>query len=183
LIFEKNTAKYNRLLNLNKRVCDEIHTGKMKAVKKALIFTSLIFICSAVGAAHGQNRKSVSATEVNGTFRSYFSGKFKDSYNEVKILALGKRKLRVAFTLVYPYIEAAGEMSANTGEAEGTATIAGDTSIYSSDEFGQCRITIKFVKPGTIEITQNGTDAECGFGRNVNAGGTYKKSSSVKPKF
>jgi len=151
-------------------------------MKKLLVFASLFFLFSAIG-ANAQSRKSVSAAEVNGTFRSVFKGKFKGSYNEIKILALGKGKLRVAFELVYPYIDGTGEQSANLGTADGTATIAGDTAIYSSDEFGQCKITIKFLKPGTIKITQNGVDSDCGFGHNVNANGTYKKTSSAKPKF
>ena len=130
-----------------------------------------------------QTRNSVSASEVNGTFRSYFTGKYKDSYNEVKILSIGRGELRVSFELVYPYVDGMGEMSANMGEAEGTATIEGDTAVYSSDEFGQCQITIKFVKPAEIEITQEGSDSDCGFGHNVTADGTYKKTSSVKPKF
>ena len=151
-------------------------------MKKLLIFASLIFLIS-VTKISAQDRNSVSAAEVNGTFRSNFSGKFKGSYNEVKILALGKGKLRVAFELVYPYMTGAGEMSANTGTADGTATIEGDTAVYSSDEFGQCKITIKFVKPGMIKITQDSSDGGCGFGHNVNASGTYKKSSAAKPKF
>jgi hypothetical protein len=53
----------------------------------------------------------VSAAEVNGLFVE-FQRKFKGSYNEVKILAHGKGKLRVAFELVYPYMTGAGEMSA-----------------------------------------------------------------------
>lgn len=152
-------------------------------MKRLVILASLLFMFSAVGAVNAQNRKSVGAAEVNGTFRQYFSGKFKGSHNEIKILALGKGKLRVSFELIYPYITGAGEKSANMGTAEGEAIIEGDTAIYSSDEFGQCKITIKFVKAGTIEVTQNGTDAECGFGFNVSAGGTYKKSSGAKPKF
>jgi len=152
-------------------------------MKKLIILGSFIFLFSAIGAVNAQTRKSVSAAEVNGTFRSYFGGKFKGNYNEVKILALGKGKLRVAFELTYPYVDGTGEMSANLGAADGTATIEGDTAVYSSDEFGECRITIKFVRRGTIEITQSGTDSECGFGRNVNADGTYKKSSGAKPKF
>ena len=152
-------------------------------MKKTLILASLIFILSAIGEVNAQSRKSVSATEVNGTFRFYFNGKFKGSYDEVKILALGKGKLRVSFELVYPYIDGMGEHSANMGEANGTAIIEGDTAIYSSDEFGQCRITIKFVKPGEIKITQSGSDSECGFGHNVTADGTYKKISRAKPKF
>ncbi len=142
---------------------------------------SLLF--AAAGKTFAQTRKSVSAAEMNGTFRSFFGGKAKGSYDEVKILALGKGRLRISFELVYPYIDGTGGQSANMGEADGTATIEGDTAVYSSDEFGQCRITVKFVKPGEIKITQSGSDSECGFGHNVTADGTYKKTSSAKPKF
>ena len=152
-------------------------------MKKILILAGLIFIFSAIDTVNAQNRKAVSATEVNGTFRSFFSGKFKGNYNEIKILALGKGKLRVAFDLTYPYIDGTGEVTANLGTADGTATIEGDTAVYSSDEYGQCTIKIKFTKPGTIEVTQSDTDSDCGFGFNVNAGGKYKKSSGAKPKF
>ncbi len=74
-------------------------------------------------------------------------------------------------------------MTANMGSADGTATIVGDTAVYEDNEFGQCKITIKFVKAGTIEVEQEGTDGNCGFGFNVNASGSYKKSSRAKPKF
>ncbi|MCY7375634.1 MAG: hypothetical protein LH472_06640 [Pyrinomonadaceae bacterium] len=150
-------------------------------MKKLLIFLSFIFTISVVGAT-AQNRKSVGAAEVNGTFRDYFDGKYKGSYNEIKILSVGKGKLRVAFELTYPYIDGTGEMSANMGSADGTATIEGDTAVYAADEFGQCRITIKFVRRGEIKVTQAGADSECGFGHNVSASGIYKKSSG-KPKF
>ena len=151
-------------------------------MKKLLICASLIFLFAAID-AKAQNRNSVSAAEVNGTFRSAYGGKFKGNYSEIKILALGKGKLRVAFELTYPYIDGTGEMSANLGSADGTAMIEGDTAIFSPDENGQCKIAIKFVKRGTIEVTQSGVDSECGFGHNVSAGGTYKKSSGAKPKF
>jgi len=152
-------------------------------MKNLLITASLIFLFSAIGAVKAQTRKSVSTAEVNGTFRSYFSGKFKGSYKEIKILALGGGKLRVALELIYPYITGTGEMSANLGTADGTATIEGDTAVFSPDENGQCVITIKFVRRGTIEVAQTSTDSECGFGHNVNADGMYKKSSSAKPRF
>lgn len=151
-------------------------------MKKLSVLASLICVFSAIG-VNAQGRKSVGAAEAGGTFRSFFSGKFKGSYSEIKILALGKGKLRVAFELVYPYIDGTGEQSANMGYADGEATIKGDTAVYSSDEFGQCEITIKFLKPGTIEVTQSSTDSDCGFGHNVTADGTYKKSSGAKPKF
>ncbi len=127
-------------------------------------------------------RKAVGAAEVNGTFRDYFSGKMKGNFNEIKILALGAGKLRVSFGLVYPFIDATGAMSANVGEADGEATIKGDTATFTPADSEDCTITIKFVKPGAIRVTQNGASG-CGFGFNVSASGDYKKTSAAKPKF
>ena len=152
----------------------------MKTLKLAAI--TAILILSGSAASKAQTRQSVVASEVNGTFRDYFEGRYKGSYNEIKILALGKGKLRVAFQLVYPFTDGMGAMSANTGEANGTATIEGDTAAFSPAETDGCVITIKFVKRGTIKVTQEGV-SDCGFGHNVNSQGTYKKSSSAKPKF
>ena len=131
--------------------------------------------------ALAQTRKAVGAAEVNGTYRQCFSGKFKGTCDEIKILALGKGKLKVSFDLVYPHLDAENKPTANVGSADGEATISGDTAIYSNDEYGECKITIKFVKPGQIEVAQDG--GSCGFGFNVSADGTYKKTSSAKPKF
>ena len=130
-----------------------------------------------------EQRKSISAAEVNGTFQMSFKGEFSDSSNVIKLLALGRGKIRVAMDLIYPYRLPNGELSANLGELGGEASINGDTAIHESSEFGPCRITIKFVRSGTIMVTQSGSDADCGFGHNVYAGGTYRKVSSRKPKF
>ena len=100
-----------------------------------------------------------------------------------RIRSIGKGRLKIAFDLVYPIDNGSGELSANTGTAEGNAAIKGDTAVYSSNEFGPCSITIKFVRPSSIRVTQNGTDTDCGFGHNVSADGVYKKVSSGKPKF
>ena len=155
---------------------------KMKLLKFSAIFAILSFAVFATQ-TNAQTRRTVSASEVNGTFRDYFEGKYKGNFNEIKIRALGKGKLRVAFQLIYPHTDSNGELTANTGEASGTATIEGDTAVFSPDENGQCKITIKFVKRGVIKVEQSGVDSECGFGFNVSADGTYKKSSSAKPKF
>ena len=144
------------------------------------MFTSF----AAAGADAQTSRKSVSGSEVTGTFSMGFTGKFKGNTNEIKILALGRGKLHIAMELTYPYyVGNTKELSANLGSLDGEATIEGDTAVYESTEFGPCTITIKFLRPGTIKVTQDGTDADCGFGHNVTAGGTYKKVSSAKPKF
>lgn len=131
-----------------------------------------------------RSRPSVSGSEVTGTFKMSFIGKkYKDFTNDLQIQALGKGKLKIAFDLVYPYTMNNGEVSVNMGSLMGEASIVGDTAIYESEEFGKCKITIKFVRPGEVKVTQDAEDFSCGFGHNVMASGTYKKTSSAKPKF
>ena len=142
-----------------------------------------VLLSAATDISAQSTRASVSASEVNGTFRMNFRGKFKDLSNEVKLLALGRGKLRFAMELIYPYSLPGGEVTVNMGELDGEAAISGDTAVFSSDEFGDCKITFKFVKPGTLKISQEGTDSGCGFGHNVMSGGTYIKVNSRKPKF
>ncbi len=146
----------------------------------SLIFV-IVSIFLAISADAQTTRNSISGAEATGTFRYYFSGRYKGSYDEIKILPLGKGRVRVSFDLLYPHLDGSGEMTANMGNAEGEATISGDTAVYSTGEDGdECTITIKFVKPGTIKVSQDGI---CGFGFNVSANGTYKKVSGAKPKF
>jgi len=146
-----------------------------------LAAAALVFFSQ--GADAQPARKSVSGSEVTGTFRMRFTGKYKDMSNDLGILALGKGRLKIAFDLVYPFSLNNGEVSVNMGSLAGEAVIKGDTAVYSSTEFGPCTITIKFVRPGTVKVTQDGSDAGCGFGHNVFAAGTYRKVSSKKPKF
>ena len=153
---------------------------------KLFLFTlmTVAFGFSALFAGAQTSRKAVGAAEVNGTFRLYFKGKFKNYYNEIQIFALGKNRLRVSFELLYPYLLSDGEMTVNMGDAYDFAEISGDAAIFTTNEFGgNCKITIKFVKPGTIRVNQDSTESACGFGNNVTANGTYKKFSSRKPKF
>jgi hypothetical protein len=113
----------------------------------------------------------------------HFKGKYRGSSNEIKILAKGGGKLHIAMSLLYPYTTPQGELSANMGELDSEVSIVGDTAVYESKEFGKCKITIKFVRPGSIKVSQESSDSDCGFGHNVTADGTYTKSSSRKPKF
>ena len=150
---------------------------------KCLLFATGLLILTSTFAGAQASRKSVSAAEVNGTFKMSFSGKYRGLSNEIKILALGGGKLRVAMDLVYPYTMRNGEISVNMGTLDAEASISGDTSVYESSEFGPCRITIKFLRPGRIKVVQDGTDADCGFGHNVFSQGNYRKVSGKKPNF
>jgi hypothetical protein len=154
-------------------------------MKKIIFATWLLSVCLSASPEIFAQRKAVSGAEVTGTFRSYFKGKFKGSYNEILIQALGGNKLKIEMGLVYPY-EVNGELSANVGSASGQATIEGDTAVFVPDDTAAdnkpCKITLKFSKPGTLIVTTQ-NNMECGFGLNVSADGTYKKSSGARPKF
>lgn len=148
-------------------------------MKKIILFAGFVFVVfAAASSANAQMRRAVSGGEATGTFREGATG------SEFKILALGKGKLRVAFSGVYPYKTARGERTANVGEASGEAEISGDAAIFKPrDTERQCTITIKFLTRGRLNVTQAGTDGECGFGANVSASGSYKKISARRPKF
>ncbi len=151
-------------------------------------FTHPFFVLCAlfitIPVASAQNsRVSVSAAEVNGTYKMNFRGKYKNMSNEIKILALGRGKIHFAMDLIFPYTLRNGEISVNMGGLDGEAAISGDTAVYESEELGKCKITFKFARPGTLKVIQDGADAGCGFGHNVTADGRYRKVNGRKPSF
>ncbi len=146
---------------------------------KKLFFATLVLFATFT-VASGQ-RTSVSSSEVSGTFRLYFSGGTKGDYNQAKISSIGKGILKISLELIYPYVDSNGQKTANMGEAEGTAELIGDTAVFTPEGAETCKISIKFVKPGQIKITEDGGENGCGFGRNVYSDGIYKKVISKKP--
>jgi hypothetical protein len=87
-------------------------------------------------------------------------------------------KLKVQFDGVYT----TRAKSINTGYAMGEASIDGNVATFKPPDSERCEITIVFLH-GKLKVTQDGTDFDCGFGHNVNAGGTYTKIRGGKPKF
>ena len=152
---------------------------------RSILILLLLVVPTTLGSETVAQRKAVSGAEVTGTFRSYFKGKFRGSYNEILIQALGRNKLKIQMDLVYPY-EVNGEEMAHLGAADGEAVITGDTALfvpdYAKEENKPCKITLRFTKPGAL-IVSTEHNVDCGFGFNVAADGTYKKTSSAKPKF
>src|SRR5262245_37463256 len=142
----------------------------MKAAK--LIGIGAVCFAGALTAtSHADSDKSVTAAQVNGTWKTK-SGEF-------KILSVGKRRLQVEFYGIYEYKSPHGPL-AHTGEGSGIATIEGDTAIFKPEGAEEeCQITLKF-NGGKLIVTQAGM---CGFGHNVSAESTYKKVSSKKPIF
>lgn len=124
-------------------------------------------------------RKAVSGAEVTGTFST--GG---EAANEVKILALGKGKLKVEFSLIYVRVLEDGEEIAYTGEPGGIADIVGDEAfLHLSEDERVCTIKIHFVEPGKIEVSENGDCAGLVGGMNVTSEGTYSKISNARPVF
>jgi hypothetical protein len=152
---------------------------------KNLLASFFLLVCLFTSSQTFAQRAAVSGAEVTGTFRSYFKGSARGSYNEILVQALGGNKLKVEMSLTYPY-KANREALANVGEATGEAIIKGDTAIfipdYAKENNNACRITLKFSKPGSLVVTTE-NNLDCGFGFNVEADGTYRKTSSTKPKF
>ncbi|HEX5704635.1 MAG TPA: hypothetical protein VFX97_15645 [Pyrinomonadaceae bacterium] len=121
--------------------------------------------------AHTQNPKIVTAAQANGVYSSYD--------NEIRILALGKNKLKVQFDGVYHTIS----KSVNTGYASGEASIEGNVAVLELREWGPCKITMVWLRGNRLKVTQEGDSPNCGFGHNVRADGTYRKIRGGKPKF
>jgi len=116
------------------------------------------------------NQRAVTPAQINGVY--------KYDRNDFRVLALGHNKLKVQFN---------GEWMTrggypNIGEAIGEATIEGNVATFIPGDTTQCKITMIFLK-NKMKVEQEGLDAECGFGHNVMATGTYRRVKAGKPKF
>jgi len=122
--------------------------------------------------ASGQtHRAAVTAAQINGVYKS--------DRNDFRVLALGHRKLKVQFN---------GEWMThggypNIGEAIGEATIDGNIATFIPGEMTKCKITMTFLPNNKLVVQQEGLDAECGFGHNVMATGTYRRVKAGQPRF
>ena len=117
-----------------------------------------------------QKPQLVTAAQANGVYRYYKS--------EFRILSLGHNKLKVQFDGIYMTLA----KSPNMGYAMGEATIEANVATFVPPDTQGCKITMTFL-PGKIVVKQDGSDADCGFGHNVYATGTFRKIRSGKPKF
>jgi len=109
------------------------------------------------------------------------TGTYRNRWSEFRIQALGVNRLHVQFNGTYPY-KANGEMTANTGAGDAMTTLKGNVAIFVPQGTTACSITLTFVGQKLI-AKQTGSDADCGFGHNVTADGTYIKRRSRPPKF
>jgi len=136
------------------------------------VLGSLILVLAVACAGFAQP-KIVTAAQANGTYRS--------GANEIKILALGKNKLRVQMDLAWEYKSPNGP-TANVGQAHGEATIENDVATFRPEGTEDCTITIKFLSGNRIRVSEENM-LNCGWGFNVSSEGTYRKIRAGKPKF
>jgi len=109
------------------------------------------------------------------------TGTYRNRRGEFKIQALGVNRLHVQFNGTYEY-RVNRELMANTGTADGMVTLNGNTATFVPPDTQGCSISLTFTGQKLI-ARQTGADADCGFGQNVTADGTYIKRSSRPPKF
>ena len=134
------------------------------------LFSASLLLASSPALGQTSSR-SVTAAQINGVY--------KYERNDFRILALGHNKLKVQFN---------GEWMTrggypNIGEAIGEATIVGNVATFIPGDTTKCKITMTFLPHNKMVVEQEGLDAECGFGHNVMASGTYRRVKAGKPRW
>ena len=139
-------------------------------MKSIPLATSILLLASTFALTQS-TRRVVTAAQINGVYKS--------RRNDFRILALGHIKLQVQFN--GEWMTRAGYP--NIGEAIGEATIDGNVATFVPGDTKNCKITLTFLPPNKMVVTQEGSDAECGFGHNVMATGNYRRVKAGKPKW
>jgi hypothetical protein len=143
---------------------------RQQLIRMTVGVSSLLLLGSLV--TTGQSpRRVVTAAQINGVYKS--------GRNDFRVLALGHNKLKVQFN---------GEWMTrggypNLGEAIGEAAIVDNVATFIPGDTTRCKITMTFLPKNKMVVEQEGLDAECGFGHNVMASGTYRRVKAGKPKW
>jgi len=140
-------------------------------VIRLVFFIATLFLIASPVTSGQTHRGVVTAAQINGVYKS--------GRNDFRLLALGHQKLKVQFN---------GEWMTrggypNIGEAIGEATIDGNVATFIPGETTKCKITLTFLPKNKMVVRQEGLDADCGFGHNVMATGTYRRVKAGKPRF
>src|SRR5881394_1455903 len=129
---------------------------------KSIPLATSILLLGSTFALTQSTRRVVTAAQINGVYKS--------RRNDFRILALGHHKLKVQFN--GEWMTRAGYP--NIGEAIGEAIIEGNVATFIPSDTTKCKITMTFLRNKMI-VEQQGLDADCGFGHNVMASGTYRR--------
>ena len=85
---------------------------------------------------------------------------------------------KIKFYLLALWVSYNNPENIHNGEIQGIARLENGMALYEAD---QCKVTMKFL-PNRVVVTQTG-EAECGFGANVTATGSYRRVDNKKTKF
>lgn len=77
------------------------------------------------------------------------------------------------------WVSANNPENIHNGEIQAIVKLEKGVAVFES---GDCRLKMEFL-PTSVRIWQSDEVGDCGFGANVTAAGTYRKSDSKKPKF
>lgn len=100
----------------------------------------------------------------------------------MEVLELPDHKVRISFLGVWPNDRKRTE-TRNIGSFDETVPLSGRTATVKLQyEDEPCIISLNF-KSNRVIVTQEGASNRCGFGFNVEASGTYVKTSSRPPTF
>lgn len=144
---------------------------------KRLLQTSFAIALLFVGLSHADSfarqtgKKPLRAASVTGAYKYVL--------NSLEVLELPDQRVRISFSGFWPNDHRRVE-TRNVGTFDETVALKGRTAVvkpkYGGDD---CAITLEF-KANRVIVAQEGYS--CGFGFNVEAGGTYRKVSSNPPK-
>jgi hypothetical protein len=104
------------------------------------------------------------------------SGVYRDGTRELTLQALNPNKLKIEFKIdwtIEGYYSNDG-YHPNTGDAVGEANIKGNVARFITGDTKKCTITLTFLT-NRVEVTQEGSTADCGYRHNVVATGTYRR--------
>jgi len=108
------------------------------------------------------------------------TGTYKDVLNTLEVLELPDHTVRINFSGYWPNDRKRVE-TRNMGSFDETVPLVGHTAMVKI-QYGDepCMIKLDF-RPAKVIVTQEGSMSGCGFGFNVEADGTYLKTSSKPP--
>ncbi len=155
---------------------------------KTIILTVLLILTTSISACNfktetaensNQNlsvnsapvEKNYSETVSTNGKTGRYEYKTENNYNEINIRELGENQISVIIFAAYAFFEGGGE-GIRKNEARGTATLKGDTAVFTPENLSNCKITLKF---SGDKITAK--PSSCRFEKNVTAEGIYKKVS------
>jgi len=97
------------------------------------------------------------------------SGTYSGKQGTLEVLQLAGTQLKVHLSVFW---------KDHVGEVCGAATFEKNIAVYKREK---CTLILRFVGK-RVQVTQRGTDADCDFGANVTAQGSYQKTSRKPPK-